>query len=213
MKDFPVFTTEYGVASLVLKEVPYRREAYITLQSTEDPEALLKECVSFCRMVDAEKIYAKGHPIVERYPLHTIIYEMRGEAVVDPQMVENLFPVTEKTVSKWRQISNERMRNVDCAATQTFADEKFLLETGGAYFIHHEGELLGIGLMHAGELMQICAVKPGVGERVAHTLFSTVEGSGIFLEVASTNKRAIRLYERLGFIKTAEKSRWYRVFG
>ena len=211
MKDFPVFTTEYGVASLVLKEVPYRQEAYITLQSTEDPEELLKECVSFCRMVGAEKIYAKGHPIVQQYPLHTIIYEMRGEAVIDPEMLENLFPVTEKTVSKWRQISNERMRNVDCAATQTFADEKFLLETGGAYFIHHEGELLGIGLMKDTELMQICAVKPGMGERVAHTLLSTVEGSCIYLEVASTNERAIRLYERLGFIKTAEKSRWYKV--
>ena len=85
MKDFPVFTTEYGVASLVLKEVPYRQEAYIILQSTEDPEELLKECVSFGRMVGAEKIYAKGHPIVERYPLHTAIYEMRGEAAVDPE--------------------------------------------------------------------------------------------------------------------------------
>lgn len=211
MKDFPVFTTEYGVASLVLKEVPYRQEAYIILQSTEDPEELLKECVSFCRMVGAEKIYAKGHSIVERYPLHTAIYEMRGEAAVDPEKLENIFPVTENTISKWRQISNERMRNVDCAATQTFADEKFLLETGGAYFIHHDGELLGVGLMHDLELMQICAVKPGMGERVAHTLLSTVEGSTVRLEVASTNERAIRLYERLGFIRTREISRWYRV--
>lgn len=211
MKDFPVFTTEYGVASLVLKEVPYRQEAYIILQSTEDPEELLKECVSFCRMVGAEKIYAKGHPIAERYPLHTAIYEMRGEATVDPEKLENIFPVTENTISKWRQISNERMRGVDCAATQTFADEKFLLGTGGAYFIHHDGELLGIGLMHDLELMQICAVKPGMGERVAHTLLSTVEGSAIRLEVASTNERAIRLYERLGFIRTREISRWYRV--
>lgn len=211
MKDFPVFTTEYGVASLVLKEVPYRQEAYIILQSTEDPEELLKECVSFCRMVGAEKIYAKGHSIVERYPLHTAIYEMRGEAAVDPEKLENIFPVTENTISKWRQISNERMRGVDCAATQTFADEKFLLETGGAYFIHHDGELLGIGLMHDLELMQICAVKHGMGERVAHTLLSTVEGSTVRLEVASTNERAIRLYERLGFIRTREISRWYRV--
>lgn len=212
MKDFPVFTTEYGVASLVLKEVPYRQEAYITLRATEEPEELLKECISFCRMVGAEKIYAKGHPIVEAYPLHTVIYEMRGEAVVDPEKLENIFPVTEKTVSQWRQISNERMRTVDCAATQTFADEKFLLETGGAYFIHHEGALLGIGLMKDTELMQICAVKPGMGERVAHTLLSTVEGSSVYLEVASTNERAIRLYERMGFIRTGEKSRWYRVY-
>ena len=31
------------------------------------------------------------------------------------------------------------------------------------------------------------------------------------LEVVSTNQRAIRLYEKMGFIKTKEISRWYRV--
>lgn len=211
MKDFPMFTTEYGVASLVLKEVPYRQEAYIVIRSTEDPAELLKECVSFCRMVGAEKIYARGHEITEQYPLHTAIYEMRGEPPVDREKLEHLFPVTEKTVGKWRQISNERMRHVDCAATQTFGDEKFLLQSCNAYFIHREGELLGIGLMKESELMQICAVKPGMGERVLHTLLSTVEGP-VRLEVASTNERAIRLYEKLGFLKTAEVSRWYRVY-
>ena len=31
------------------------------------------------------------------------------------------------------------------------------------------------------------------------------------LEVASTNERAIRLYEKLGFLKIKERSRWYEV--
>ena len=31
MRDFPFFTTEYGVSSLVLKEIPYRSEAYIRI--------------------------------------------------------------------------------------------------------------------------------------------------------------------------------------
>ncbi len=31
------------------------------------------------------------------------------------------------------------------------------------------------------------------------------------LEVASSNEKAIRLYERLGFLKTARVSEWYRV--
>ena len=35
MKDFPVFTTEYGVASLTLKEVPYREEAYVLLRDVQ----------------------------------------------------------------------------------------------------------------------------------------------------------------------------------
>ena len=44
-----------------------------------------------------------------------------------------------------------------------------------------------------------------------HTLMSLVEGAGMTLEVASTNEKAIRLYEKLGFLRTAEKVRWYRV--
>jgi len=211
MKDFPMFTTEYGIASLILKEVPYRQEAYIIIRSSEDPEDLLKECVSFCRMVGAEKIYAKGHPVVEQYPLHTIIYEMRGDAVVDPEKLEHIFPATEQTVGKWRQICNERMRHVDFSATQTSGDEKEILESGGAYFVHDHGALRGIGWVKDQELLLIASVEKGMGERVAHTLMSLLEGQTITLEVASTNTSAIGLYEKLGFLTTGEKVRWYRV--
>ena len=213
MKDFPFFTTEYGVASLVLKEIPYRGEAYITLRDAQpgQEEDLLAECVSFCRMAGAEKVFAAGHGILERFPLHTAIYEMRGQAQADEDKLENHFPVTETTVTQWRQIYNEKMRSVDCAATQTAFDEKRIVSFGGAYFIHHEGDLLGIGWMDGSELLAVCAVKPGMGARVMHTLMSLVEGDQMRLEVASTNERAIRLYERLGFIKVGEKQRWYRV--
>ena len=212
MKDMPVFDTEYGVASLVLKEVPYRQEAYITIQSTCQPEELLKECVFFCRMVGAEKIYAKGHEFVEQYPLHTAVTEMRCDARVDREKLCSLFPVTEQTVQRWRMIINERMKDVDNAATLESRDEKKILESGGAYFVHSEGELLGVGWLEGEKLLTVAAVKPGAGEKVMHSLISLIEGATMTLEVASTNSRAIRLYEKLGFLKTREVSRWYRVF-
>ena len=111
MKDFPVFTTEFGVASLLLKEVPYREEAYIVIQSTCQPEELLKECVSFCRMVGAGKIYARGHEIVENYPLHCAVLEMRGMAEPDPEKTASLFPVTERTVGEWRKLITRPLWN------------------------------------------------------------------------------------------------------
>ena len=212
MKDFPVFTTEYGVASLVLKEIPYKEEAYITIRSSEQPEELLAECVSFCRICGAEKIYATGHDFLESYPLHTAVLEMRGECLPDEEKVAALFPVTEKTVSRWRQICNQRMRAVDNSATLESKNEKKILESGGAYFVHEDGELLGIGWIDNGELLVVAAAKKGAGERVLHTLFSMMPGGSLMLQVASTNERAIRLYERLGFIKTKEVSRWHRVF-
>lgn len=211
MKDFPMFDTEYGIASLVLKEIPYRGIAYIMIREAWEPEMLLKECVSFCRMAGAEVICAAGHEILESHPHDTTVYEMRGEAAVDPEALESLFPVTEATVSRWRSIYNEKMRGIDNAATLTAFDEKRIIQSGGAYFVHRNGELLGIGWLEDTKLLAVAAVKPGAGRTVMNTLMSLVEGAQIMLEVASTNERAIRLYEKLGFLKTRELSRWYRV--
>ena len=213
MKDFPVFTTEYGVASLVLREIPYRGEAFILIQDSLQPEELLKECVSFCRAVGAEKIYARGHEFLEQYPLHCIIYEMRAEAMVDESKVESLWPVTEKTIGRWRELMNEKMRPVDNSGTLEKKGEQEILDSGGAYFVHHQGELLGAGWVVNGEILLVAATQPGAGERVMHTLMSLMPGEEIKLDVVSTNHRAIRLYERLGFLKTSEIRRWYRVFG
>lgn len=212
MRDIPVFTTEYGVASLVLREIPYRQEAYICIQSSCQPKELLEECIGFCRACGAEKIYARNHEFLEKYPLHTAILKMRGIARVDECKVENLWPVTEETVSQWRQFMNERLKNVDNAATLDGTSEKEILERGGACFVHKNGELLGGGWLASGELLLIAAAVPGAGERVMHTLMSLQPDEPIELEVASTNTRAIRLYEKLGFVKASELRQWYKVF-
>ena len=211
MKDFPIFTTDFGVASLTLREIPYRGEAFILIQDTRQPEELLAECVSFCRMCGAEKIYVRGHEITEKYPLHCIVYEMRGIARVDETKVENLWPVTEETVMQWRELMNEKMRPGDNSGTLEKKHEQDILGSGGAYFVHHEGELLGAGWLMGNELLLLCAVKPGAGERVMHTLFSLIPDQEVKLDVVSTNRKAIRLYEKLGFVRTAEHRQWYRV--
>lgn len=208
MKDFPVFTTENGVASLVLKEIPYRGEAYILLRDTRNPEALLKECVDFCRVCGARKVYASGHNVVESYPFHTSMLEMRGIPNVNEDLIESLFPVTEATVSRWREIYNKAFALVHNAATQESKDEQRILE-GGAYFIHNQGELLGIGLIREDTIEAIASVLPGRGERVLHSLCSVCPGVPLRLEVASENHRAIALYERIGFVKVKELSRWH----
>jgi GNAT superfamily N-acetyltransferase len=206
-----MFDTPYGIASLVLKEIPYKGIAYIILREVWDAEKLLEECVSFCRICGAEVICAAGHDSLERYPLYTTVLEMRGEATVDRSSLKSLFPVTEATVSRWREIYNEKMRTIDNAATMTAFDEKRIVSSGGAYFVHEQGELLGIGWLDDTELLAIAAAKPGAGTAVMNTLMSLVEGAQMHLEVASTNERAIHLYEKLGFIKTKEISRWYTI--
>ena len=206
-----MFDTEFGIASLVLKEISYKGIAYIILREVWEPEGLLKECVSFCRMCGAEVICATGHHSLKAYPLYTTVLEMRGEATVDPARLKSLFPVTEATVKQWRDVYNEKMRPVDNAATLTAFDEKRIVQSGGAYFVHDDGDLLGIGWMDDVELLAIAAAKPGKGREVLNTLMSLVEGAQMRLEVASTNEKAIRLYEKMGFIKTKEISRWHRI--
>lgn len=213
MKDIPIFTTEHGVASLMLREIPYRQEAYIRVQDAQPGkmEALIRECVGFCRAAGAERIYWSAGDVEGQ--LHAAVYEMQGTAWVDRDKLESLFPVTEQTVGRWRQIYNQRMAQVDDAATMTAADEERILGSGGAYFVHREGQLLGIFWLEDTKLLAVAAVERGAGERVMHTLMSLIEGAVMTLEVVSTNEKAIRLYERLGFIKTREVRRWYQAFG
>lgn len=212
MRDFPVFVTEYGVASLILREVPYRQEAYICMQDSQDPEGLLKECVDFCRAVGAERIFARDHGYLERFPLHSIIYRMTGIARPDEDQVASLFPVTKETVGRWRQLMNERMAGVDNSGTLESRGEAEILQSGGAYFVHRDGELLGAFWLREEEIALVAAVKPGAGKAVMHTLMTLCPGESLSLEVVSTNFRAIRLYESLDFQKVAEVRRWYQVY-
>lgn len=213
MKDIPVFTTEYGVASLIFKEIPYRGIAYIRIRDVQPgcvPQ-LIEECAGFCRAAGAERVYAAGHGDLMQYALHCIVEEMTLGVGEPYQPEANLWPVTDETVSRWREIYNEGMKAVDNAATQTKQDEKEICQSGGAYFVHENGRLLGIGWMQEKELLCIVSAVPGQGSRVAKTLFSLTASERITLEVASTNHRAIALYRKLGFIKTGEKARWYQV--
>lgn len=212
MKDIPIFTTEFGVASLVLREIPYKQVAFIRLQDVQPGrlEAHLAECVSFCRAAGAERVLATGHPGLEQYPLDSTVLEM--SLAYEPREPEAmLWPVTEKTVARWREIYNRAMAGFDNHATLTSRDEEEILSSGGAYFVHRDGELLGLGWFREGRLLALVSVAPGMGSTVAHTLFTAMEEDRITLEVASTNGRAIRLYEKLGFLKTGERERWYKI--
>ena len=124
MKDIGIFPTQYGVATLILREIPYRQEAYIRVQDVQPGELihLLGECAAFCRACGAEKIFWTGAEC-EEVPAMCVL-RMRGTAWVDGRLLEQLFPVTAETAARWRSLYNERMRSVPQAKTLSFADEK-----------------------------------------------------------------------------------------
>lgn len=213
MQDFPIFAGEYGASSLILREIPYRGEAYILLGSAlpGEREAHLAECVQFCRAAGAEKIFADGWEGMEAYPIHSEIYEMRGPARQDcPQGLETV-PVTLESAGLWRQLYTERMAGVDHARTLERRDEKTLSEKGGAYFVRRGQEIRGIGWLEGDTLLAMAALRPGAGEQVARALMVQAAAETLRLEVASTNLPAQKLYERLGFRRTAVLHRWRNV--
>ena len=209
MKNISVFTTQYGVASLILKEIPYRGEAYIKIQDSNEPEKLLKECWDFCRAVGAQRIYASGHCWLEKYPLHTSIYKMAAVRDALPDTDAALMPVTDKTLEQWRTIYNNRMADVANASYMTESDARKMLADGDGYFVHRRESLLGIGKASGDRIDAVISCVSGAGYDVVLALNHALSCDQVQLEVASANRRAVALYERIGFIKTAEISTWH----
>ena len=145
MKDIPLFDTQYGVAALILKEIPYQKAAYITVLDAWEPELLLQECAAFCRMCGAERVYATGHSCLDGRPLYTAIWELRRSMDGFPDTDAALWPVQEKNLEQWRGIYNEKVKRLPNAAWMTQRGGQEMLSKGDGYFIHRGGELLGIG--------------------------------------------------------------------
>ena len=211
MKDIPVFTTQNGAASLTLRETPYRGIAYIKIQSSLEPAALIEECVQFCTMCGAERIVATGHPALEKYPLRNAVILRQRPLAGLPDTDAALFPVQAHTLKQWLEIYNTGMKNVANAAWMTEKDGQEMLQKGDGYFVHRGDTLLGIGKASYDKIGAIVAVQKGAGADVVLALCHALTADTAMLEVASNNDRAVRLYDRLGFVPVAELSRWYIV--
>ena len=212
MKDFPVFTTEHGVGSLIFKEIPYQGAAFVKIHDVSDLNLFIRECVEFSRMAGADCVYATGSDRLESYPFHTSIYRMRisRDNLADTDAC--LMPVNEAHLEEFRHIYNVRMKNVHNHSYMTQRDAHELLQKKEGYFVHRGGELIGIGIASGETIRTVIACQPGKGADVLLALNHALTGETAELEVASENTRALRLYERLGFVKVHEISKWYKIF-
>lgn len=143
--------------------------------------------------------------------MHTSILQMRAyrDSLGDTDAA--LFPLQEKTMHSWRKIYNDRMAEVDNAAWMSEIAMKSLLSEGSAYFVHRNGILLGIGKASDDRIDAVASIVKGAGRDVVCALAHALCSENVVIEVASTNQRAIALYERLGFITVKELSKWYQI--
>ena len=204
-----MFTTENGIASLILRAIPTQGVAYLHLQSSVTPEKLLEECVSFCRSAGAEQIFATGDPVLEKKPLFTTVCHLRGTVSGVGETDCCLFPVTEKTWPEFCRIYNEKMASVPTAQMLRLLDRE---EYGkNAYFVHRDGVLQGIGVVSDNEISAIAACQKGAGRDVLAALCRVLPGEEVILQVADSNQKAMSLYSRCGFLKTGEGTHWYKI--
>ena len=122
-----------------------------------------------------------------------------------------LFPVVENTLEQFRQIYNQKMKDVPTAAFMTLSDARNMLAKGNGSFVHRNGELLGIGIADGDTIHGIAAVLPGAGRDVLLALNHALSGDRILVEVASNNQPAMRLYSQLGFVCISEIESWYKI--
>lgn len=211
MRDIPFFTTALGVASLTLSQIPYTGQAYIRIQDSAEPEEFLQECVSFCKAAGAETVFAAGHSVCERFPESAKLLSMKADKSTVGETDAMLFPVTEATLKQWADIYNSKVVNIPNGAWMTSRVAEQMLHDGDGYFVHKDGKLLGIGKASGGEITWVASVRPGAGANVVRALCHALAEETVSLVVASQNLKAMRLYERLGFLCTGVISTWYAV--
>lgn len=212
VRDLPLFQTPYGIAGLVLREVPYQKTAYVHIQATDAPKQLLEECIGFCRAVGAEQVYAKGHLYLQQFPLHTTIMKMTCPKHILSGTDAYLVPVIQDTLEQWRQIYLKKISSVPNAAWMSKKDAEEMLSRREGYFIYKDGRLLGIGQLKVNEIAWLASVEKGAGADVVCALAAQVAAEEINLCVSADNTKAMSLYQRLGFVVTEELSSWYKIF-
>ena len=212
MNNIPVFDTENGVGSLIVKDIPYTQTAYVVIASVSCLNEYLEECVSFCRAVGAEKVYATGHDGLSIFPYHTSILSMEcpRHELDDTDAV--LVPITEVNLQQWLQIYRGKMKQIPNAAYISETDGRQMICRGDGFFIYRNDILLGIGVAAGNTIDLVASVQPGAGRHIVLALNKILKGETVALDVAAENKKAIRLYEDLGFTQIAVKSKWYKIF-
>lgn len=210
MRNIPMFTTQLGTASLVLEEIPYKKVAYIRLHDSVDAVTFLNECAQFCCAVGAEVVYAAGGD-ADVFPHYTTILHMCRDTQGLPKSDADLCSIQHKTLEQWISIYNNRMFGVPNAATMTQARASEILNKGSGYFIRRDKTLLGIGVSCGGRIDAVASVYPGAGRDVLLALCSALSESTVCVEVASSNTRAVKLYESLGFTQKFVIDEWYKI--
>lgn len=217
MQNIPIFTAANGMASLVLREIPYSGTAYVMLRAVWNgkTEALLEECGGFCRSAGAETVYASDgmNDLPADHAYDILRLYLCRQALPPLQRQVELVPVSAENGSAYLRIYNACFRTVPGAASYDRKDLKRLMEQGTGFLAVDRGEFAGVVELERDGIAGI-AVLPthkGLGYDLALTALHRLQADVLQLKVADTNIPALKLYRRLGFGEDTTVSRWWRL--
>lgn len=216
MKNIPLFTSSFGLTTLILREISWNGRAYVLVREIwHDGAALLDECRAFCLAVGAREVYAAWAEGVETLPAaHAYdMLVMSCPKAALPVGELPLVPLSRENADDYLEIYQRCFRDVPSAASYDRKSLERLYDEDLAWLVPVAGGYGAIAEISKTGLEGI-AVLPehrGLGYPLAATVLQMVPSSVVHLRVASTNRRALALYRRLGFTEEAPARPWYRL--
>lgn len=219
MKDIPIFTGQFGIATLILREIPHQGGAYVMVRSAKEGhlQAFLEECRTFCVLAGAQWVLATADEPLDFLPHVHDMLELRCPRSQLPPPVKpvDTVPLTAENGEEFLRCHRQLFRTIPNAATYTQADLQRILEQDQACLAMVRGQTAGIAQWNDGELCAIGVLPEyrGLGHRLALTVFQRMTAETVTLRVSSSNAPALRLYQKLGFDRSRVLSRWYALEG
>lgn len=202
MKDIPIFTSTEGIASLILREIPASREAYVLIRGVfTESERLMSECEQFCRLAGAEQVYFSGEADFAGCRVYARLLERSVDCAVLPPTRACAVPVTADTAAEWSAAYRARFAGVPAA--------RRCVQPQDACLICAAERRIGIGQLSGDLLLTLASLERGCGADCVAAMAALCSAPRLRLLCAMENAPAMALYDRLGFDCGNVKEIWY----
>ena len=202
MKDLPIFTGRGGAATLILHEIPCRKEAYVLVRSVFTTlNAFLEECENFCRSAGAETVFYGGEGDFSSFPVYASLMERSAAVKALPSTEAKVSAAAPEEEKLWLSLYQKRFSAVPAATGCP--------SLASACFISRGSELIGLGQTEGNVIRSVAALKPGAGQDCVCALAAQCGGDTVTLLCAEQNLPAMKLYDRLGFTRGEIKEVWF----
>lgn len=206
--------SDTGNYEIVIGEIKVSNKAYIIIKNGNNDTVL--EAIDLIKKYNPKEIYITYRcDIVNKFDFAYSIYEYVYNYELTKSYKEiKIIPVELSNRAELKDIINTAMKNVSGAKTLNNNDILDYVNKKNAYYFLYKKEYIGAAIYND-NFIDTFVIKPiyqnkGLGSMCLSKLLYKI-GTTTTLLCASDNLKAIKFYEKNGFIKTKVYSNWYKV--